>query len=843
MPHLERQLARLIRTVLPLCLLPWVCGPAAAQTFASTESRFLDGLRERRLFELAESHCRRQLAEAYAGKRRKAEATIELSRTLLEAALYSQPPQRDERFAAALKVLDDLRFDAADEPWRTPLAVQRGVAELVWGELLREEAQTLSAPESALAPAREHLAKAAATLRQACSEIDRQLQAASRPAAAAPKPDELSAAEWTALKRNVDYQLARAYRNQGETYPPRSADRTTSFDQALEMLEHLARSETTDALTWQARLDEAVCRRLLGDLDGAERMLVLIDEQKPPANVADRARAQRIRVRLNAALPDEAQKFVRETDADPAEAADPDVRLAVLEWMLATARVAAQANKPAEVEARQQLAAAMTKLIAERHSAYWARRAESLMAAAVASSPVGDAALLVKAAESMYQQGNADRAVELYDQATEKADAAKQTDVAFSAAFTAAAIEQQRGRFAAAAERFLKLAATQPTHRRAAEAHLAGIFNTAQLLAKAPDRAAAEAGYARYAELLQHQIRQWPTAPSTTQAHLWLGRLRQLQADWPAAIAAYAGVPVGDAQADEALRGLTAAWSRRFEVERAQGKPLDLAEMERQFAAYAPGLPEMLPATSTPTARLAARTLAQMYLEFADDRAPRAAALLTQLAAAPDLPADEALAIETLRVLVDVESGRYDEAALRIGKLTSVSPNESAAVAAKLNRLAGQRPDVQAKIAPIVLRVLELRRLHDRQLAPTAGEAESLAAAGRTTEAKRLWEQLTQQSPRDGELQEAYARFLAGQSDPASRQTALAKWREVEKLSTESSPRWFRARLALARLYLQGGEKTRAAQIIELTAALHPELGGAALKAEFEQTAAAAAKP
>src|SRR5262245_9033967 len=89
-------------------------GSVSAQTLESTESRFLSGLRERRLFELAESHGRRQLAEAYSGKRRKAEATIELSRTLLEWALYSKPPMRDERFAAAMKVLDELRFDAAD---------------------------------------------------------------------------------------------------------------------------------------------------------------------------------------------------------------------------------------------------------------------------------------------------------------------------------------------------------------------------------------------------------------------------------------------------------------------------------------------------------------------------------------------------------------------------------------------------------------------------------------------------------------------------------------------------------------------------------------------------------
>lgn len=837
----ERKMQHAVGTVLSFCILHFAFSVSSAQTLESTESRFLDGLRERRLFELAESHCRRQLAEAYVGKRRRTEATVELSRTLLEWALYSKPPQRDERFAAALKTLDELRFDAADEPWRTPLHVQRGVAELVWGELLREEAQTLNAPESALAPARDHLSRAVTALRQALKEIDSQLQAAARTGAPTNKPDELSPAEWAALKRNAEYQLARAYRNQGETYPSRSADRTASLDQALETLDHLARSETTDSLTWQARLDEVVCRRLLGDLDGAERMLVLIDEQKPPANVADRARAQRIRVRLNAALPEEAQKFVRETDANPAEPVDADLRLAVLEWMLATARAAAKVNNATESAARLQLAGAMAKLITERHSAYWARRAESLMAAAVAASPVGDAALLVKAAESMYQQGNVDRALELYDQASYKADQEKQTDLAFSAAFTAAAIEQQRGRYAAAAARFLQLTGAYPSHPRGAEAHLARIYNTAQSLAALKDAAALQAGFQSYGEMLDVHVKTWPDHPTTAQARIWLGRLRQQQRDWPAAISAYSGVPPTDARALDAVAALGSCLQRYFAAELAAGRAPNFAAAEQALTPFAPGVPARFDSQS-PTARSAARTWARLGLEFADDRTAQATTVLNQLATTPDLPADEALAVDTLLVLADAAAGRFSEATLRIGKLTSVAATEADVVAARLNSLAAGRPELRSQIAPILLRVVELRRLRGPVPASIV-EAEALAAAGRATEAARVWQTLIQQSPRDGDVQEAYARFLSAQVDAASQQAALAKWREVEKLSAESSPRWFRARLNLARLYLQSGDKMRAAQIVELTAALHPDLGGAALKAEFEQVADLAGKP
>lgn len=829
--------------LLPFIIYQLALSIASAQTLESTESRFLNGLRERRLFELAESHCRLWFGDnSYPSTRKRAEVAIELSRTRLEWALYSRPPMREERFAAAFQALDERNF-APGAPWLTPFHVQRGVGELVWGELLREEAQTLNAPESALTPARDYLSKAVTTLRQARGDIDKQLQAASRVGAAAPKPDELSAAEWTALKRNVDYQLARAYRNQGETYPPRSADRTASLDQALETLALLARSETTDALTWQARLDEVVCRRLLGDLDGAERMLGLIDEQKPPPDVADRARAQRIRVRLDAALPDEAQKFVRETDAEPSELVDPDVRLAVLEWMLATARAAAKANNSAEIEKRQQLAGAMARLIADRHSAYWARRAESLMATAIAASPVGDVATLIKAAESLYQQGNADRAVELYDQAIAKADAAKQSDVAFNAAFTAAAIEQQRGRHAAAAGRYLQLAEAKRDHLRAAEAHLAGIFNTAQALAQAKDRNERDAGFARYDELLERHLAQWPQHSTTSQARLWLGRLRWTQNRFAAAVAAYAGVPPTDAQADEAVAQLAMMCALYFNHRPRDDDASNFAAAERAFVAFAPGLPESIAGGASPTARLAARQWASLQLQFADDRSQQAAALLAQLASIPDLPPEELLAVETLRVAADVKSGKIDEATLRIGKLTRVSPTEAAAVSWVLDRFAEKHPELQNKTAPIVLRVLELRRLHDRNLAPSAAEANALAAAGRIDEAKRMWEAHARRSPHDGDLQEEYARFLSSQADAGSLQAGIAKWREVEKMSAESSPRWYRARLGLAQAFLKNGDHARAAQILELTAALHPDLGGPELKAQFDQLIKLTKKP
>jgi hypothetical protein len=756
---------------------------AAADT---TEQRYLTGLRERRLFELAESYCKRELAEAYTSRRRRAELTIELSRTVLERALYERPPERDESFAAAAKVLDEARFEGPDDPWRAPTAVQRGLVDLVQGELLREEAQALSAPEAAMTPARDLLRSAVADLRQAQTMVEEHLRAANRIApGAAAKPDEPTAAELVALKRHADYQLARAYRNQGESYPPRSADRAAALDQATKALEQLARSETTDELTWQARLDEVVCRRLLGDLDGAERMLGLIDKQSPPADTAERARAQRIRVRLDAALMDEAKKFITDADADAATAASPEVRLAVLEWMLASSRAAAKANRPADATEWQNRAAALTRLIAERHSAYWARRAETLLAATAAAAPTGDVALLVKAAESFYQQGNLDRAVELYDRAFEKAREAKDDNAAMTVGFTAAAIERSRRRHDVAAVRLLKLVAALPDHARAPEAHLAAVYETADTLREATADGELLAGYSK---LLEEHVRRWPLDPTATQAWHLLGLLR-----------------------------------------RQQGHKAEAA------AALEKSLPQPLPATPSPAVRGAAWAAVRLWAELPEDRWTRIFDVVGYLQTSAEGDAEKASA-EAWLVLAEVGLGRYAEAESRAKKMAAPLSDDDASIVARLGELAEKRPlEVRPQISAVTLRMIELRRSSNAGAAPTRAEAQALTIAGRTAEARKVWEAIAAASPRDASLQEEYAEFLLAQSDPDSAVVAAAKWREIERASAESSDRWYRARLGLARAYLQSGDKARAAQIIELTTALHPDLGGAAMKTKFEE--------
>jgi hypothetical protein len=811
----------------------FACYFAAAAAQASTEERFLAGLRERQLFRLAESYCRERLADTYLADRRRAELAVELSRTVLEAALYARSPEREALFDRAAATLDDPQFRPREAAWRAPLDVQRGVVALVRGERLREEAQLLAGADALLEEARGHIRDGAAKLAKARDAVDELLREANRRRDA--KPDLPTAAELAGLKRSVDYQLARAYRNQGQSYAFGTPDRLSSLERALELLDPLSRTEANDPIAWEARLDEVDCRRMLGDLPAAERMLDLVDGQSPPADVADRARARRIRVRLQADQSDDARRFVRETDADETAEVGGDLRLAVLEWLLFTAARAEKAGDKTKADAERAKAAVLGELIVRRNGPYWGRRAENHLAVAVVSSPTtGDPELLVKAAESLYRQNNPDGALSAYDEAVAKARAVGRTDIAFSAGLTAAAVEQARGRHAEAARRFAALAAAMPTHPQAGQAQLSAAVHTARLLdgAKTPEESTAVVE--AYAKLLDDHLARWPKDRTSAQARIWLARLRRRQGNVAAAVAALSGVGAADPAAADAVAQLTACLESQLSA-----GAMTIAEAER---ALKPFVESQAVGAGTATARQAATIgLARLETAFTFDRFAAAADALEGELQVADLPQALREEARVWLVVAQVGAGRLAAAGAAADGLASVDPHAAVAAVGRLQAVSQRAAEGDRKLtAAILLRFADATRA----AAPTlpaadrlrlaAAEADALAVLGRAAEARKLFEATAAEFPRDGALQQAYAEFLAAQPDAAAQTAAAAKWREIERGEGENSPLWYRARLGAAEAYARLGDRARALQLIDLAAALHPELGGPEMKAKFE---------
>ena len=267
----------------------------------SSDQRFLAGLRERRLFRLAESYCTGRLADPQLSDAGRAELVIELSLTLADWAVNSAPDDRGPLWERALEVTEDFARTNPESPQLLPVRLQGALGLLARGELARQEAQVVAQGEPLLEEARASLGAAIRSLQQLAEEVEDELRARNRSGqggAGRAEGDRLTVYQLASLRDNIRYQLARAYRNRAQCYPAEGPDWANALTLAVEMLDPLAKLDTAHPLAWKSRIDEIVCYRLLADYPTAQRKIEALSAADPPPAVALRARAEQLRLAL-----------------------------------------------------------------------------------------------------------------------------------------------------------------------------------------------------------------------------------------------------------------------------------------------------------------------------------------------------------------------------------------------------------------------------------------------------------------------------------------------------------------------------------------------------------------
>jgi len=803
----------------------------------TSDERFLDGLRQRRLYALAEKFCRAALTRPDQNSSRSAEMTIELSRSLVEHALEVPPGESADLWRQALETTDSFAQKSPESSRRVQVGVQHALVLLSRGEVLREEAEVMAERAGRLEAARSDLRQAISELKRASADIAEQLR---KPPANTKDDADFTTAELLSLQKNVNFQLARALRNQGQSYPANSADRSAALLQAAELLGPLAQLEPADPLGWPSRLDEITCYRLLADEPAAVRRLDVLERMPPPPQVLLAARAQRVRLALAAKNLQEALAAL-DKGRDEAGQTSPELDLAFLETFLQAWQAAVEAKQTEAAAKWQAQAAAVVQQIDRLYGGYWARRAESLLGERVAgSTETGDLSVLVRAAEGFYRAGQIDDALLAYDRARQTAQKSGGAAQAFDLGFTAAAIEQAQQHFAPAAKRFHELALADPRHAKAADAHLLAIYNTTRAErgdAISADKAG-DASPSRHVQLLKEHLALWPQGASADQARLWLGRQRQREQAWPEAIELYQAIRPDAPQVDEALPEVGACYRAMLADLRAKGKPTNETAVAaaRYFESIVSGGGRM-PTRYAAVQLNAALEAAKMWLELPGDGFAHAEQMLSAALAAAEKPTEKWMATARgLLVYSLAGQGRNDEAARALDQLKGGPSADLLALIEGLVTLCETAtPSIRRDLAGMALRVTDLidesnNTLDGPQQRTLARlHAEALAAAGHTEKALADLERLAKESPRDGRIQEEYARILFA----AGRAEALEKWREIERKSRRGGERWFRAKYYQALALERKGDKPAAAAVVKLLRAQYPELGGADLKPKF----------
>ena len=824
--------------LLVLSILGLLGGGLATADDASTDARFLAGLRQRQLFELAETYCTNRLEDPRISGSQRAELVIELSHTLTDWAVNSPPDRRQQLWQRARRATDDFIAANADNPRLLLVCYQAASGLLLRGELARQEAELIANGEPLFEEARTNL-RLAITRFEQLDELIRE-ETRQRDLQAARNPDLLTEHQRQSIHKDVQYQLARALRNQGQCYPPGSPDRDNSLTQAVALLDSLGGFDPADRLALESRIDEIVCHRLLQNYATARRTLDALLAAGPPPEIRLRAMAEEIRLMLSENLLAEAvARLDQPRELDGVTSADLDY--ARLEACLAAWQSADRSKNAQEAARRQTEANAMVAAIERLHGPYWTRRAGLLLAGYFSSSSGGgNLATRVIAAESSYRSGRIDEALAAYDQARELAVQIGDTAQAFELGFAAAAVVSEAGRHQEALSRFRRLAVGTPSATKAPQAHRAAIYHASQLATDG-----AETSLQVYVDLLDEHLRIWPAGAEADQVRWQLGNLRKHHSDWPNAVAAYRTISTDFPQYHRVVEATAECYLRWLDDLADKGQPTD------EIATAAAGWLESLvfaadgrpPEKWSPLTRQVVLWAAQIRMDYTTGGYARAEQLLRGAMNSADAPTPDWLAAaQTLLVFSLAGQDRRPEAAAVLEQISQGPTDELLEILEGMTRLSDDAAaNVRMELAGLQLLAVEHLRPRRAELNQSQLHhldrvtAEALVNVGRVDEALRTYRRLARELPDDGDVQEGYARLLAAQPDRASLDAALAKWRELEKRTPEGTDRWFRAKYAVARLHLRMNDKRKAENMLKLLELLHPEMGGPRMKAQFDQ--------
>ena len=786
-------------------------GGAAGAT--EHDERLLNGLRDRRLFHLAELYCKQQLQGSQIDASRRALLVGELIRTYAQQALHAPSDQRDAIWQRARQTASDFFNDHPQHPRAILIQMQDVLTVLARAEFDRQEAELTGAAER-LESARGELREATRLLQSLEKQISELIPTRHRQAA---ENDELTAGELVSLQNHVRVQLARVYRNQALTYPEASQDRVASLLQSSQTLEQAATQvEPSDPLALEVRLDQVATWRLLGELERAKLLLQDIMAGVIPAPVLLRGRAEQLRLAIAA----EDQQAMERLLAEPRtteETSLAELDLARLEALLRITRQAAAAQDLARAEQLQKQALAHTQVLEQEHGPYWGHRGEMLLLRALPEG-LSDSNLLVlaKAADHHYLRGQWDEARATYEAAARLALEQNQPERAFELRYKAALVEREHGTALAFIERLRNLATTAESNPQAAAVHL-------QAVGAAAEQVRSDAGQLPlYRAILEEHIATWPEAASADQARLWLAKLLQFQQERAAAARVAQAVSAESPLLVDAIQAAESAWRAHLNSALAQGESVTpgLTEAIAFFDGVVFESQRRWPENWTDAQRSAALAAARLRLVFSRGAEGNAEALLrTALVHSASAPDDWLHAARAALVVALVrQAGRGSDARAVLAEL------DAAPSAVWLNLLSELE---EAESAPAgtdaaSLRLEIVERLEQQRGTLSAAEQESLerakaaalATAGRTAEAAELYRELIAAQPTALELHQAYAQMLTGSARAEDLQSALPIWRLIAQRTRPRTDAWFDAKYSVALVQVKLGDRASAAQLL-----------------------------
>jgi len=845
---------------------------------ADATERYFDGLRERRLFSLAETVCLRMLNDTGPGLVERTRYAVELSRTYVDHAAYAESiEEQTEMLDLAARAIDEVLSGRDNHPQALLLQAQKAIVTAREVELFRWRHELHPLADADLQQALERAARVTPELQQLDQALSAELRAPRRDVLG----ERLQPYQLRGLLNVVRFRAGALQLDRAALLDSGSPDRSEALVLADQWFRRVAAGAPGDRLTLESQLAVVQVTRLSGDLATAGKLLNALLQDLPPPAVLDDAMAELVELHL--------------ADGRLADALDElrAHRLARrgltgrLNWLNVVvlsrlSQATAQQGDPALAAELMEQAKSFAQRAGTEGSAYWAARARQQIDLDHRRHRYGgDVAPWLEQGQNSFAAGRLPDAIRAYTRAWELVRQARTTapDAAAEVGSALGSLLVQEGRYEDAADVLRDAVLVQPAGEQAAASDLLRAWCLTRLYEVEPTRSRREACMTA---LEEHRAR-FPASATAAEAAWLLAQIEERRLQSTQALRLYAAIPDSHARFAEA----NVAVARCGEVILSR-----LAELGRPVDEWEPAILRLLDDRCAPLltqarplsplqAELLLRT-ARLRLNAVPPDFITADSLLNQLfrertgssgsPAVPGtgpLPANAATETGSGEELTAADRAalsqlRYQAAALRVISLAGqgqmreayrlvedVARRDSAELVAVLSGLtaaaAGLPAPQQRELGELQLHAFDLSgaRLEGLPAEEQTAWRQTLASAhdftGRPAQAADLLKPLLDADPENHDLRRRIATRLMAANTPERLAAARQHWQKLESTFPPGSADWFSARMETIRVSLSLGQTDEARKVLRVTRLLYPDPPTAEIRGTLDELAREAA--
>ena len=822
------------------------------------DSKLIEGLRRRRLFDLAQLYCKRRLGQSEIDPTGETHLTIELMKTRTAQAILTPAAERPAAWKTVDQTAEQFTSNSPDHPRRLLVEVQQGLSHLTRAKIIRQEIAAEITDDSSKERALQEIHAARSLFDRLGNDIDkaiRELRGRSK------TPHDLTVEQLLSLKNNIKLQLAQANLIRSQLYQPEDRlNRVAALGEVKQQLREVQRvTSKGKPLWWNTQLGHLECLRLLGDPGAAKSLIDSLPKKDIPTTTFLQLLEQKIR--LATEMGNEA--FSKQVFEEYLElpSSTPQVDLALVEL---ASDLSARATSDVLKTQWLDYASGFARKVESDHGNYWGRRADLILIGASDGSSSNPNTLvnpsnldilensndvpesastteldqLVRLGENAFRKNNLDDAIKAYQQAVKISRLLGDANRSLKFGMIIGQILEKQSKPELAADQFIKSALADVNATNASSAHLRGCWNLAATLADTTNPDLSDRLTTYRAELKRH-LETWPNQPTTNHVQIYLADRNQRDRQWKAAFENYLAVDGDSSHFEIAIKGLgTTARKLLAQTSRANqsttsvgsGLIMSLIQKRAQLERAGPGWAQL--------------ELLICELEFLHgggaSNQPIADAIATRLEAIENstIPSDVgvARAIRAAAVCSDqpesagelIRQIRDDSNALQLCQqcLEAIAENRSGEVTAQANQL-------QIGIIEILLSNQEDAGSKNLSLW-SLKKSRLLSSLDRHAEAVLVLEKLQTKFPRNAGIQIELARSLTAQFQNSKPEKPLDHWRRLLPRLKSHTQNWYEAKYNVALLLHLTGESAQALKLLKLLRSVGPGWENSQLKPEFE---------